>query len=399
MPTGTEIARPAAAAPSVSSVAGGSSRRQWLARAVAGLAGTWGVQPHAWALAPGILGERASDEAASVRLAAAWDRDGRHHVGVLGWPRSRGDGAALEVLASLEVPTRAHGLLVEPGGTMLAVARRPGDWLLRFDAQGRALQWHWLDEDDSEPHQLNGHAVHVPGGLLSTETDRERGLGWLALRDARTLALRARWPTGGQDPHQVLLAPDGTLFVANGGIPTQAETGRRKLDLDRMDASLLRIDARHGTELGRWRLPDTRLSIRHLAWGAGVLGIALQAEHDDAAQRAQAPLLALFDGRTLRTAAPAPQPLAGYGGDVAFVEGGLAGPGDAPATDAFVVSATRAGLLACWDREGRWLGSEPLPQAGALAASSLGLCAAGAGQALPLARVDGLAVDNHWQAV
>ncbi|ANY60835.1 hypothetical protein MA05_00350 [Comamonas aquatica] len=88
------------------------------------------------------------------------------------------------------------------------------------------------------------------------------------------------------DPHQLLLDRDGSLVVANGGIPTQPETGRRKLRLDHMDSSIVRLRPQdRGALAGQWQLPDPRLSLRHLAWGPAVawdpgqrwLGIALQA--------------------------------------------------------------------------------------------------------------------------
>ncbi|MGM3052558.1 DUF1513 domain-containing protein, partial [Bacillus cereus group sp. BC306] len=77
--------------------------------------------------------------------------------------------------------------------------------------------------------------------LYTTETDLEDAQGLIGVRDAITLEKIAEWRTGGMDPHQLLLDADGTLMVANGGIPTQSETGRRKLQLDHMDSSIARL--------------------------------------------------------------------------------------------------------------------------------------------------------------
>jgi hypothetical protein len=51
------------------------------------------------------------------------------------------------VSAALDVPTRAHGVWAEAGGTLLAVARRPGDWLLRWRPDARRRQGHRLGLD------------------------------------------------------------------------------------------------------------------------------------------------------------------------------------------------------------------------------------------------------------
>ncbi|WP_411886461.1 DUF1513 domain-containing protein [Polaromonas sp. YR568] len=364
-------------------------RRQWLAFA-ASLAAPLAMPAMAAARTP--------------RLVTAWEgRDG-YQVGVLAQ-----QGAALGVSAALDVPTRAHGMWAEAGGTLLAVARRPGDWLLRWkpDASGggKAIAWGWIEPDRA----FNGHVVASRDGklLYTTETNLETGEGLIGLRDAATLEKTGEWTTHGMDPHELLLDSDGSLMVANGGIPALPETGRLKIHMDRMDASLVRLDTHSGALLGQWRVADKRLSLRHIAWGEPasggtqgrrLLGIALQAEHDDAATKAAAPVLAVFDGQRLQTHAAGPgQLLAGYGGDIAHVAGG------------FAVSCPRANGVALWRADGRWTGFLPLQEACALAAApapgggpslwAAGRLAAltqdsrGATRASPLTD---LRLDNHW---
>lgn len=324
-------------------------------------------------LAPGV---RAA--AGAPRLAAAWDdAQGRHFAG---WLEAVGD--TLRVRRALELPTRAHGLLVEADGGLLVVARRPGDWLLRWSAAG-PVQWQW----SAPERRFSGHLLALGERLFSTEADLDSGAGRVVVRDRRSLQVVDDWPSHGIDAHQLIADADGGLLIANGGVPTLPETGRVKLARAGMDSSLVRLDARDGSPLGQWRLADPRLSLRHLArHPSGTIGIALQAEHDEAAQRDAAPLLALFDGRALRCPQQ-PQALAGYAGDVAATDAG------------FVVAATRAGALARWSAAGDWAGSTPLPDAGALACEGPALWAGGRagawhdGQALAL---PGLRLDNHW---
>jgi hypothetical protein len=338
------------------------------------------------------------------QLAATWEGSEGYQVGVL-----TQHGSALAVSAALDVPTRAHGVWVEAGGTLLAVARRPGDWLLRWrpDATqgGKAIAWGWIEPDRA----FNGHVIASPDGklLYTTETNLETGQGLIGLRDAATLEKTGEWPTHGMDPHELLLDADGSLMVANGGIPALPETGRLKIHMDRMDASLVRLDTGSGELRGQWRLADKRLSLRHIAWADGannvsgqrVLGIALQAEHDDAAAKAAAPVLAVFDGQRLQTrAAGQGQLLAGYGGDIA------------PAGSGFAVSCPRANGVALWRAGGEWAGFLPLQEACALAAvapeknEEPGLWAAGRLAALTqnsrgavrASALKDLRLDNHW---
>ncbi|MEF7615479.1 DUF1513 domain-containing protein [Aquincola sp. MAHUQ-54] len=313
------------------------SRRGWLRGALGcAIAGTPLL---AAAAAPG----------GAPRLFAAWDlEDGRHQIGCL---TLRPDGAVPQPLAAdavLDVPTRAHGLVPLRDGSVLVAARRPGEWLLRWHpAKPQATQWHWMAEDRA----FSGHVQPLGRHLYTTESDLESGAGLLVRRDAATLERLAEWPTGGVDNHALLPDGEGGLFVANGGVATRPETGRTKIDLAGMDSSLVRLDAATGRITGQWRAADRRLSLRHLAWQGRHLGIALQAQHEDAGERRAAPVLAvLSDARggaaarpTLRVI-PAPEPLGGYGGDICAADGG------------FAVSCPRVNAAARWSVDGRWQG-------------------------------------------
>ncbi len=358
------------------------TRRRSLAAACAGFGAAMA--------APLFAGERAGHgrSADTRRVAAAWDdAAGRHHVGLLSMDQDR-----MRVSASIEVPTRAHGLALEPDGSVLAVARRPGEWLLRWRPQRPgdrdAATWHWLEDDN----RLNGHVLVDGDSLLTTETDQESGDGQLVRRDRLSLVVTARWPTRGADPHAMLMLPDRQVLVANGGIASRPETGRRGLALDQMDASLVFMSPSDGAVGRMLQVPDPRLSLRHLAWHrSGRVAVAMQAQHDDAQQRAGAPVLALLDlaRHELRVVASSGG-VAGYAGDVAAID------------DHWFVSCPRAGLVLQFALDGTRVGQLALEDACALAGAadqSWGW-AAGQGQAWHLGAVPGSAgigvsVDNH----
>ncbi|GBU15042.1 hypothetical protein AwPolaro_04200 [Polaromonas sp.] len=381
----------------------GLPRRRWLA---------WGATALVASSAAGraLAANTKTDTKISphaLRLAAAWEGAQDYQVGVLALNQGR-----LQVTGALDVPTRAHGIWQEKSGSLLAVARRPGDWLLRWTPGGKALLWGWIETDRA----FNGHAVASLDGktLYTTETNLETGEGVIGLRDSASLEKIDEWLTHGMDPHELLLDSDGSLMVANGGIPALPETGRLKIHMHRMDASLVRLDAATGELRGQWRLADQRLSLRHLAWGPAptaqrsgsrLLGVALQAEHDDPVAKADAPVLAIFDGQRLQSyAAGAGQRLAGYGGSIVWVDAG------------FAVSCPRANGVALWRAEGQWAGFSALDEACSLAAVSApaangrrsarlwagGRVAVlgpdGAGQAT-VTFSQALRLDNHWMSL
>ena len=228
---------------------------------------------------------------------------------------------------------------------------------MRWHPDGaKAPQWVWAEGD----RRFNGHVLVDTEGqaVHTTEVDVGSGQGRLVRRDPVSLEETAVWKTEGADPHDMELLSDGRLLVANGGIPTWAETGRIKHDLDQMDPSLALIDVTTGNVDGQWRLPDPRLSIRHLAQQPeGLIGVALQAEHADPVARAAAPVFALFDpeGEGRLQAQPSIRSGSGYSGDVAALRGG------------WLVSCPRENQVLRWSRQGKPMPPFSLEAACALA--------------------------------
>jgi len=250
------------------------------------------------------------------------------------------EARSLTIRYAVPLPTRPHGLIAEADGGLTICGVRPGTWLMRCDGAGKAMHRARLEEEGET--RLGGHAVVSADGerLFATGTDFRTGQGRILVRDRASLKKLDEWATHGMDPHQLLLDGQGKLVVANGGVPRTRED--RKVDLERMDSSLARLDAASGKLLGQWRLDDRRLSMRHMAWNrdpaesGALLGIAMQAEHADAAARAAAPILAVFDGERLTIPTGANDGV-GYSGDIVAAHRG-----------GFVLSSNQAGLAQLW---------------------------------------------------
>ena len=297
---------------------------------------------------PGLVlaeAPQAATTAGAVRIAATWRGPRESDPYSIGMLEFDADARAIRIIWQQHLPGRAHGLTTLADGSLVVVAVRPGRWLRCHASDGRLR--HDIALKDSDSRHFTGHALASSDGrlLFTGETDADDDQGYIGVRDAATFQAVAAWPSGGIEPHDLKLDPRGGLIVAHGGILRAAAD--RKRELDRMDSSMARLDT-SGRLQGQWRLEDPRLSLRHLAWsrdadGRPLLGIGLQAEHDDPARRREAPVLALWDGATLSIPTHAAD-AEGYAGDICAAPLG-----------GFIVSSNRTSSALWWrpDQPGR----------------------------------------------
>lgn len=305
------------------------NRRDCLLGMTAGLAAGL-LPPVAWA----------ATTASHAVVGAAWRGPKPTDPQFAGVLEADWEARSLTIRYAVPLPTRPHGLIAEADGGLTICGVRPGAWILRCDGAGKVVRQIRLDGEGES--RLGGHAVVSADGarLYTTETDFATGRGRIGVRERTSLKKLDEWDTQGRDPHQLILDGEGHLLVANGGVPRTRED--RKYDLDRMSSSLARLDVANGKLLGQWRLDDARLSLRHMAWNrnpaeaGALLGIAMQAEHAAATERAAAPVLAVFDGERLAIPTRANDGV-GYSGDIAPAHRG-----------GFVLSSNQAGMAQLW---------------------------------------------------
>lgn len=167
----------------------------------------------------------------------------------------QGDGSFAAVLfdargqdiAVLPVETRLHDTTYSRALNRAVIfARRPGTLAFVIDLGRREVESTIVSPIG---RHFYGHGVFSSDGriLYATENDVASGEGRIGLYDSSDGYRRiGEIHSGGVGPHELLLHPDGSsLVVANGGIRTNPETGREKLDLDTMLSSLARAWRHH----------------------------------------------------------------------------------------------------------------------------------------------------------
>lgn len=309
------------------------------------------------------------------------------------------------------LPNRAHHVAAHPDQSwLMAVARRPDRFIDIVDYQQKVLIKRI--EPDTDRHFF-GHAVFSANGdwLVCTENQISTGEGRVVIRDCRNnFAVLADYPSYGIGPHELLWAPDNrTLVIANGGILTHPDKGRKKLNLTTMQPNLSYIDSQNGKLLAQVQLPDEmhQLSIRHIDVNQqGLVAIAMQ--YQGAAEDV-VPLVGLHQqGQTKIQLLTQPeavrQKMKQYCGSVRFDSSG----------QYVAVSSPRGDLINVWQANGQFknslrvadgCGVAATHQAGNfLISSGRGRCyhysaISGQKQKLPLDQLAHLAWDNHMSLV
>jgi hypothetical protein len=181
----------------------------------------------------------------------------------------------------LPLTARGHGFAVRPdAGEAVLFARRPGDHATVLDPNSGRL----LHRITAAPDRwFNGHGTYDAAGrrLFASETIASTGDGVIGVYEPAAGYRRVgEFPSGGLDPHDIRLLPDGrTLVVANGGILTHPDAPGVQLNLADMQPSLVYLEVASGALRQEVRLAPTlhQLGIRHLAVAAdGTVAIAMQ---------------------------------------------------------------------------------------------------------------------------
>lgn len=178
----------------------------------------------------------------------------------LGWLQA--DGAKP---TALTIPFRGHAALQHPTrrNSALIISRRPGRLGVEIDLERGDIVARF---NSVSGHHFYGHACASEDGkyVLTTEGDIRSGQGKVVVRDAGDYSQLAVYPSNGIGPHDLQMLPESnTLVVANGGILTHPQSGRKALNLDTMQSNLSYLDIANGAVMAAFRA-EPKTSIRHL---------------------------------------------------------------------------------------------------------------------------------------
>ena len=175
----------------------------------------------------------------------------------------------------------AHSPLQGEAGHIAAIARRPADFCLIIDGKGNKVS----EFNAQDGRHFYGHGVYSPEGNYLYLSENDYGIqgsrGVIGVYDvAHGYQKVDEFDSAGIGSHQIAISIDGSqLIVANGGVQTHPESGRKKLNLETMQPSLVFLDRLTGNLVDKAVLkPEFATnSIRHIAVAdSGIVYVALQ---------------------------------------------------------------------------------------------------------------------------
>lgn len=176
---------------------------------------------------------------------------------------------------------RGHGVVLHPfkQSTVIMFARRPGTECIEVNYHTGMVSQSF---QCAENRHLFGHGCFSGDGsvLFSVESDYQSGAGKIGIRDSQNYQLLGEYESYGVGPHEIKMMPDGnTLVIANGGIQTHPDSGRKKLNIESMQSSLIYLDSENGKKIAEFHVTESKASIRHVDVAIdGTVAIAMQVQ-------------------------------------------------------------------------------------------------------------------------
>ncbi len=219
------------------------------------------------------LGLRKSSEY-NERFLSAQGRNSEHYS--LGWIEPK-EEISKHVLTGF----RGHGLCQNPmkPEQVIMFSRRPGMQGIRINTLTGKQDAIF---NSAANRNMQGHGCFSADGklLYCVESETSTGMGKITIRDGETLMQIGEFDSHGIGPHEMAIMPDQTtLVIANGGLLTYPDSGRKVLNHSTMRSTLSYVDIRSGELISEHQVPETKASIRHLDVAEdGTVAMALQVQ-------------------------------------------------------------------------------------------------------------------------
>ncbi len=173
------------------------------------------------------------------------------------------EDGAFNTISDFAVPYEVHLATLFPDQkSILVCSRKPGASLLKYSLDGKL--------EAELPHLKNqhfeGHGIFSIDEkyIYATASDFELKSGRLLKLNSQDLSLITDYSSGGIGPHELVWQSDKHIAIANTGVLTHPDSGRKILNLADMQSTVVLFDSQQEEIIHQWQVPEQALSARHL---------------------------------------------------------------------------------------------------------------------------------------
>lgn len=190
-----------------------------------------------------------------------------------------------QIISDFSVPDEVHLATLYPDGKSIMVcSRKPSASLLKYSLEGELIA-------ELKP-QLNqhfeGHGIfsHDEKLIYVTASDFQQTAaekqGRILTLNSSDLSLVDDHSSGGIGPHELVWQSNYLIAIANTGVITHPDSGRKILNIDNIQSNVALYDTADNNIIYNWKVPQLGLSARHLdRMQSGTLIIGCQYKKQD----------------------------------------------------------------------------------------------------------------------
>lgn len=167
------------------------------------------------------------------------------------------------IVSDFSVPHEVHLATLFPDQkSILVCSRKPGASLLKYSLTGKLL----AKLKPLENQHFEGHGIFSSDEkyLYVTASDFLQGKGKLLKLNSNDLSLVEQFDTQGIGPHELVWQNDEHIAIANTGVLTHPDSGRKILNPDSIQSNIVLFNVQDYKIHYEWKVPQLGLSARHL---------------------------------------------------------------------------------------------------------------------------------------
>jgi hypothetical protein len=172
-------------------------------------------------------------------------------------------GGEFSIISDFPVPFEVHLATFFPDQkSILVCSRKPGASLLKYSLSGILI----AELKPANNQLFEGHGIFSidEDFLYATASDYKLHEGRLLKLNSKDLSLIKEYSSGGIGPHELVWQSDTLIAIANTGVLTHPESGRKILNLHDMQSSVVLFDSQQEEIIHQWPVLEQALSARHL---------------------------------------------------------------------------------------------------------------------------------------